>query len=80
VDVRTREAAVRDLNFAGYHIRKWFTFAEETLATETGALADGGPVRKIVVAAAIHNPYAGRFSDDLGGIAATAVEGRDGLG
>jgi Amino acid synthesis len=68
VDLSTQEAAVRDPNFAGYHIRKWFTFAEETLANETGALADGDPVRKVVVAAAVHNPYAGRFSDDLGGI------------
>ncbi|WP_143673417.1 amino acid synthesis family protein, partial [Streptomyces griseiscabiei] len=52
-------------NFAGYHVRKWFTQIEDTHANETGALADGDPVRKIVVAAAIHNPYAGCFSEDL---------------
>ncbi|GGS16891.1 peptide synthetase [Streptomyces humidus] len=52
-------------NFASYHVRKWFTQVEETLANETGALADGEPVRKIVVAAAVHNPYAGRFSENL---------------
>ena len=52
-------------NFAGYHIRKWFTQVEDTLANETGALADGEPVRKIVIAAAVHNPYAGRFSENL---------------
>ncbi|MGP3962972.1 amino acid synthesis family protein [Nonomuraea sp. 3N208] len=56
---------MRDPNFEGYHIRKWFTYIEDTLATETGALADGEPVRKIVIAAAIHNPYAGRYSESL---------------
>ncbi|MGE5136917.1 MAG: amino acid synthesis family protein [Gemmatimonadota bacterium] len=67
---------MHEANFAGYHIRKWFTYAEETLATETGAAADGDPVRKIVIAAAIRNPYAGRFSDDLGAI----VDGSGKLG
>lgn len=57
-------------NFAGYHIRKWFIQTEDTLANETGVLADGEPVRKIVIAAAVHNPYAGRFSQDLGDIVA----------
>ncbi|QPP05295.1 amino acid synthesis family protein [Streptomyces bathyalis] len=52
-------------NFAGYHVRKWFIQTEDTLANETGALADGEPVRKIVIAAAVHNPYAGRFSKNL---------------
>jgi hypothetical protein len=56
---------MREPNFEGYHIRKWFTSVEDTLATETGALADGDPVRKIVIAAAIHNPYAGRYSESL---------------
>jgi hypothetical protein len=59
---------MREPNFEGYHIRKWFTSVEDTLATETGALADGDPVRKIVIAAAIHNPYAGRYSESLGEI------------
>ncbi|MEV4976665.1 amino acid synthesis family protein [Streptomyces scopuliridis] len=54
-----------EANFAGYHIRKWYTQIEDTLANETGALADGEPVRKIVVAAAVRNPYADRFSEDL---------------
>ncbi len=70
MDLTTRAAGLHEPNLAVYHIRKWFTFAEETHATETGALADGDPVRKIVVAAAIRNPYAGRFSDDLAGIVA----------
>jgi len=52
-------------NFANYHIRKWYSFSEETLANESGQLADGEPLFKYVVAAAIHNPYAGRFSEDL---------------
>lgn len=64
------ENAVPQPNFAGYHIRKWFTQVEETLANETGAHADGEPVRKIVIAAAVHNPYAGRFSENLDDIVA----------
>ena len=36
---------MREANFGEYHIRKWFTYLEDTLATETGALADGAPVR-----------------------------------
>jgi Amino acid synthesis len=67
---------MREANFGEYHIRKWFTYLEDTLATEAGALADGDPVRKIVIAAAIHNPYAARYSDDLGQI----VHGSEKLG
>ncbi|WP_044562938.1 amino acid synthesis family protein [Azospirillum sp. B4] len=51
----------RPANFHGLHIRKWYEFQEETLAIETGPLADGEPVVKLVVAAAIANPNAGRF-------------------
>lgn len=54
-------------NFGPYHIRKWFLQIEDTLANEPGQLADGEPLRKIAIAAAIHNPYAGRFEADLGG-------------
>ena len=54
--------------FAGYHIRKWYSFAEDTLANETGEAADGAPVRKIVIACAVTNPYAGRFAKKLGRI------------
>jgi len=54
-------------NFHGYHIRKWYLQIEDTLAGETGLAADGEPLRKIVIAAAIHNPYAGRFEQDLSG-------------
>ena len=52
-------------NFHGYHIRKWYLQIEDTLANETGVLADGAPVKKIINAAAINNPYAGRFSKNL---------------
>ncbi len=52
-------------NFGAYHIRKWYLQVEDTLANEVGELADGAMLRKIVIAAAIHNPYAGRFVQDL---------------
>lgn len=52
-------------NFENFHIRKWFSFVEETLANETGQLADGEPVYKYAIAAAIHNPFAGQFKEDL---------------
>lgn len=55
----------RTPNFHGYHIRKWYLQIEDTLAGETGQAADGAPLRKIVIAAAIHNPYAGRYEQDL---------------
>jgi hypothetical protein len=61
-------------NFGPYHIRKWFTQAEDVQANETGRLADGEPVRRIVIAAAIHNPYSGRFSEDLSDIVAKSDE------
>lgn len=56
---------MKKANFGPYHIRKWFQFQEETLANETGIGADGEPVVKYVIAAAIQNPFAGKFSDDL---------------
>jgi hypothetical protein len=61
-----------DANFGPYHVRKWFTHIEDVLANETGQLADGSPTRRIVIAAAIHNPYAGRFSHDLSEIVAAS--------
>jgi len=48
-------------NFHGLHIRKWYEIQEETFALETGPLADGEPVVKLVIAAAIANPHAGQF-------------------
>ncbi len=52
-------------NFAGLHIRKWYTQIDESLANESGKLADGAPLRKYLLAAAIANPYAGQFSQAL---------------
>ena len=49
-----------------YQIRKWQLFSEEIFGNETGQPADGAPLHKIAVAAIIQNPYAGRFSQDLG--------------
>ncbi len=57
-------------NFGPYHIRKWYLQIEDTLANETGVAADGEPVRKIVIAAALHNPFAGRFEQDLSALVA----------
>ena len=57
-----------------YRIRKWFTHVEEVLTNETGQPADGPPVRRIVIAAAIANPYAGRFSPELDEIVAKSDE------
>jgi hypothetical protein len=54
-------SARRPANFHGLHIRKWYQFREETLALETGRLADGEPLVKLVLAATIDNPNAGRF-------------------
>jgi len=48
-----------------YKIRAWLTLSEEILANETGKLADGPAVRKFAVVCVLHNPYAGRFSEDL---------------
>jgi hypothetical protein len=52
-------------NFGPYHIRKWYRQIEDVLANESGMAADGAPLRKIVIAAALHNPYAGRYEADL---------------
>lgn len=62
--------------FSTYHVRKWFTHVEEVLANESAQLPDGEPLRKFVVAAAIHNPYAHRYSSDLSDI----IDGSDELG
>jgi len=64
----------RKANFAGYHIRKWYCQIEDTLANETGQLADGAPLGKIVIAAAIANPYAGRYSKNLDRIVKRSAE------
>lgn len=65
-------------NFHGYHIRRWYSFIDEAWANETGVLAENGvPVKKVVIAATIQNPYAGKsFTEDLSKI----VEQTDLLG
>ena len=50
-------------NFHGLHVRKWYEIREETLALETGPLADGEPLTKVVIAVAVHNPHAGSYVD-----------------
>lgn len=52
-------------NFQGLHIRKWFELREETLALESGRLADGAPLIKLVIAAAVQNPNPGEFVESF---------------
>ena len=59
------ETAAYGPNFGPFHIRKWYLQIEDTLGTESGRGADGVPLRKIVIAAALHNPFAGRHVQDL---------------
>ncbi|BAV64436.1 amino acid synthesis family protein [Sphingobium cloacae] len=62
----------RPINFHGLHIRKWFTYEEETLAIESGRLADGEPVVKIVIAAVIANPHAGKYTESFDDVIAAS--------
>lgn len=55
-----------------YQIRKWYSQIEESLTNECGIEADGAPLRKLVVAAAVHNPYAGSYSVELDKIVAAS--------
>jgi Amino acid synthesis len=61
-------------NLERLHVRKWFVLREETHATESGRLADGPPVVKIVVAAAVQNPHAGTFGEDFTDVFAGSTE------
>ncbi|MAF01775.1 MULTISPECIES: amino acid synthesis family protein [unclassified Herbaspirillum] len=54
-------------NFENFHIRKWYLQIEDSLAGESGKDADGAPLRKIVIAACLHNPFAGKYAEDLSG-------------
>lgn len=60
----------KEANFLGYHVRRWYAQVDEAWANESGVFAeDGTPVKKVVIAAAIQNPYAGSgFSEDLSAI------------
>jgi len=64
---------MKEPNLDRLHVRKWFVLREETHATESGRLADGPPVVKIVVAAAVQNPHAGTFGDDFTDVFAGSV-------
>lgn len=55
-----------------YKIRKWYIHMDEAHENETGREAEGDPLVKLVVAAAIANPYAGQYSEDLSEIVATS--------
>ena len=59
-------------NFEGFQIRKWYTQIEDTLTNESGLHADGKPLRKIVIAAVILNPFASRSVDDLSEVVNTS--------
>jgi hypothetical protein len=49
-----------------FGIRRWYLQEDETFTTETSHPADGAPLRRLVVAACVRNPYAnGRFTQDL---------------
>lgn len=61
---------------ANYTIRKWFTQVEEVHTTETGREADGKLLHKVVIAAAVQNPFAGSFGEDLSSL----IERSDELG
>jgi hypothetical protein len=54
-------------------VRKWWTGVEEILLQESGR-SDGAPLVKVAVAAVIQNPYAGKFSEDLGEIVGPSAE------
>lgn len=61
-------------NVGALHVRKWITTRDETYATESGRLADAEPVERFVVAAVVHNPYAGRFGESLDELVSESVE------
>lgn len=56
---------MRQPNFGPFHIRKWFLQIEDNLCGESGVPADGEPLKKFVIAACLHNPFAGRYEQDL---------------
>jgi hypothetical protein len=51
--------------FGPYHVRAWYLQRQDVLSSETGRPADGDPLCRLVIAAAIRNPYAGRFGEGL---------------
>lgn len=64
----------RPKNFHGLHIRKWHEIRDETLALESGTLADGEPVLKLVLAATLWNPHAGEFTPSFETVIAASTQ------
>ena len=58
----------------GLRVRKWFMYSEETYYSELGVAVDGEAIRKYVVAAAVRNPSAGQFGDDLSALIAPSKQ------
>jgi hypothetical protein len=50
---------------SAFAIRRWYSYSDETASDEFGVVRDGGPVTRLVIAAALHNPCAGRVTGDL---------------
>jgi hypothetical protein len=59
----TSERPLAALPGTEVRIRKWVTLVEEVLAD--GGRATSAPIERVVVAAVLENPYAGRWSDGL---------------
>jgi hypothetical protein len=66
--------AARPANFHGLHVRKWYEYREDTLALESGPLADGPGLVKIVIAAAVANPHAGEYVERFDEVIARSRE------
>ncbi|MEZ5652488.1 MAG: amino acid synthesis family protein [Burkholderiaceae bacterium] len=61
-------------NLGIFHVRKWYAQRDETIASEFGLPPDGEPLVRVVVAAALRNPCAGRHVQDLSRWAEAARE------
>jgi len=68
VEAATGGGEMKEPNFESYHIRKWYRYVDTACANETGIPADGPPVIKVIVAAAVQNPFAGAFHNDLSAV------------
>jgi len=53
------------MSLSSPRIRKWYSLVEDCLLNESGVADDLGPLRRVVVAAAIQNPYSGRYEENL---------------
>ena len=65
---------MKDVKDSALKFRKWFSFSEETISTESGKEADGAPLWKHAIAVVLHNPYAGAHSDNLNALLLPSVE------